>query len=88
MKVPIAYLYVYGMLMKENGKGGNVIHVSKINPIIKWYIRIPKKYHYKFIEDMADFGLLKRLGRDSFELVGSKRFKKAPIDSLGEPLWA
>jgi hypothetical protein len=85
----IIHVYLYGILKREikgiNG-GGNIIHIKQINPIIKWYVRLPRKYQYDVIREMLDLGLLKRLGRDNFELVSVSKYKP-PIDSLGEPLW-
>jgi len=86
VKQSIMHLYIYGLLKREI-KGGNIIHINKIHPIIKWYIRLPRKYHYMILNEMIEVGLVKRLGRDNFELVGCEKLKEAPIDSLGNPLW-
>ena len=86
MKCSIIHLYLYGMLKREVG-GGNIIHISKIHPIIKWSIRIPRKYQREIIKEMIDYGLLKKIGRDNYEIITVK-IKTPPCDSLGEPLWS
>jgi len=80
----IVYLYLYGMIKRE-ANGGSIIHVSKIHPIIKWTIRIPRKYQIGIIQEMVDYGFLKRKGRDNYEILSLR--EKPLCDSLGDPLW-
>jgi len=80
----IIHLYIYGMLRRAVN-GGNIIHISQIHPVVKWIIRVPKKYQLEIIKELIACGYLKKRSRDDFEI--------APIvckplsDSLGEPLW-
>jgi hypothetical protein len=80
----IIHLYLYGMLKREVD-GGNLIHISKIHPVIKWAVRLPHKYRVEIIKEMCDFGFLKKVGRDNYELLC---VRIRPLsDSLGDPLW-
>lgn len=85
MKTSIIHIYLYGMLKREVN-GGNLIHISKIHPIIKWAVRLPRKYQFEVIKELVEFGLLKKIGRDNYEIL-TVRIKTPPIDSLGNPLW-
>jgi len=85
MKSSIIHIYLYGLLKREVN-GGNRIHISKIHPIIKWSIRVPRKYQFEVIKELVELGLLKKLDRDNYE-IQSVQIKNPPIDSLGEPLW-
>ena len=85
MKNSVVHLYIYGMLKREIG-GGNIIHISQIHPVIKWIVRIPKKYQREIINEMVNNGFLKKQGRDNYELL------TIPIrinlsDCRGNPLW-
>ena len=73
-------------MLKRELDGGNIIHISKINPILRWSIRIPRKYHTTIINEMVSCHLLKHLSRDDYELLYCS--KKPLCDSLGEPLWS
>jgi hypothetical protein len=83
MKVSIVHIYVYGILKRK--VNGNIISSKEIKPIIRWWIRIPKKYHNDFLKEMESCNLIKRLGRDNYEILSCSF--KAPCDSLGFPLW-
>jgi len=83
-ELSVVHLYIYGLLKRETG-GGNMIHISKVHPIIKWAIRVPRKIQKDFLTELVTVGLLKRKGRDTFELITIKR--KPLCDSLGNPLW-
>jgi len=85
MKQSVIHLYLYGLLKREV-KGGNFIHISKIHPIIKWAIRVPRKYQREVITELIECELLKKIDRDNFELTSCKSIKP-PQDSLGTPLW-
>ena len=81
----VIHLYLYGMLKREI-RNGNIIHISQINPVIKWAIRVPRKYQIQVIKEMVECGLMKKVGRDNYELITIKA--KPLCDSLGEPLWS
>lgn len=81
----VIHLYLYGMFKREINNG-NIIHISKMNPVIKWAIRVPRKYQIEIIKEMVDCGLLKKLSRDNYELITTRT--KTLYDSLGEPLWS
>ncbi len=81
----IVHVYLYG-LMKREIKEGNIIHIHQINTIVKRAVRIPRQYQYEIINEMLKVGLLKRLGRDNFE-IKTTIIEKPPYDSLGSPLW-
>ena len=85
MKSSIVHVYLYGMLKREV-KNGNLIHISQIHPIVKWAIRLPRKYQFEIIQEMVEYGFLKKIGRDNYEL-NTVRIKHPPCDSLGCPLW-
>lgn len=72
-------------MMKRAVRNGNVIGVRDMKAIIKFHIRIPKRYQNSMIKELIELELLKRLGRDNYEIITITR--KAPIDSLEEPLW-
>lgn len=84
MKIPITHLIVYGEI-KRRGNGSKIVQISDIRPIIKWRLRIPSKYHFEVISELIEYGLLRQVGRDNYEILCCHR--KAPIDSLGEPFW-
>lgn len=84
MKVSIVYVYLYGMMKREAGMDNN-IHIGKIHILLKWTIRIPKKYHMKIINEMEELGILKKICRDNYKI--QKLRIKPLLDSLGEPLW-
>jgi len=84
MKNSVVHLYLYGLLKRE-ACGGNIIHISKINPIVKHTNRIPRKYQVEIVKEMVDAGLLKRLDRDNYEIVTCHI--KPLYDSLGDPLF-
>ena len=84
MKQSIIHLYLYGLLKREV-KGGNFIHISKIHPVVKWAVRIPRKYQREVITELIECGLLKKKDRDNYELANCTI--KPPYDSLGTPLW-
>lgn len=84
MKAPIVHKYLYG-LFKREVDGGNIIHISQITPIIKWVVRLPRKYQKETLSDLISLGLMKKKDRDNYELLAVKC--KAPYDSLGSPLW-
>jgi len=83
-KTSIVHIYVYGMIKRKVG-GGNLIRIGDIHPIVKWCIRLPRKYQFEFIKELVDTNLLKKISRDNYEIL--PRYAKAPTDSLGEPLW-
>ena len=72
------------MIKREIGNG-NRVHISKINSIIKWTVRIPLKYKTEVVKEMVRCGLLERVDRDNYELPTIRI--KSPIDSNGNPLW-
>lgn len=80
----IVHIYLYGMLKRE-ANGSTIIHISRIHPIVKWAIRLPKKYQTEIVKELCDCGLLRKLDRDNYELLSCNR--RAPVDSLGNPLW-
>lgn len=81
----VIHSYLYGMLKRES-KGSITIHISQIHPIVKWYIRMPKKIQVETIQELVECGYLKKISRDNYELINIEN-KKALCDSLGEPLW-
>ena len=83
-KCSLIHIYIYGML-KRKVKGGNIIKISEIMPIIKWCVRMPNRYRRDIIKEMCEFGLLKKLSRDNYEILNVRN--KPMIDSLGHPLW-
>ena len=83
--ISIIHIYLYGLIKREAG-GGNIIHISKVHPIIKWYIRLPKKYLTDITREMIELGLLKKINRDKFEIMNIHR-RLPPTDYMGEPLW-
>ena len=81
----IVHAYLYGMIKREV-KGGNLVHISQIHPIIKWCIRIPRKYQLEVIRELVALGFLKKIGRDNYE-ISTIKIRKPLCDSLGDPLW-
>jgi len=86
--ISIIHLYIYGQLKREMDKSriGNCIHISKVYPIVKWFVRLPKRYHIEIIDELVEYKLLKRLNRDNFELLPPSN-SICLQDSLGNPLW-
>jgi len=81
------FIYLYGVFKREVD-GGNIIHLNKMMPIIKWHHhRLPKRYHLGIIEDMTRLGLLKKISRDNFEIITVPKRINPPIDGSGNPLW-
>ena len=85
MKQSVIHIYLYGLLKRE-ARGGNFIHISKIHPIVKWAIRLPRKYQREIINELVQCDLLRKKDRDNYELITCK-IKNPPSDSLGNPLW-
>jgi len=85
MKYSVIHIYLYGLFKREI-RGGNLIHISKMHPIIKWVIRLPRKYQRDIIAELVEVGLIKKIDRDNYEIVTCK-IKRPPVDSRGEPLW-
>jgi hypothetical protein len=83
MKTPIVYIYLYGMIKRKIN--GNVVKIKEIKSIISWWVRLPKSYLNIILKEMEFYNLLKRLGRDNYEILCSEQ--APPLDSLGEPLW-
>jgi len=81
----IVHIYLYGLFKREI-RGGNIIRINQMHPILKHTIRINKKYHPDIYNEMVSNGLMKRVGRDTFELSSCGKLK-APIDSKLESLW-
>jgi hypothetical protein len=92
MKVGKIYLYIYGQLRKEcecnfANKGDYIIRISKIHTILKWFVRLPKKYHYIIIKEMEDYGLIKKISQVHFMVIPISKIYRPLTDSLGNPLW-
>jgi hypothetical protein len=85
VKISIVHIYLYGMIKRKVG-GGNIIQIGEIHPVIKWCVRLPRKYQAEIIKELVEAGLLKKIGRDNYEILPCLH-RKPPIDSLGEPLW-
>lgn len=84
MKYSIIHLYIYGRIKKE-AKNSDIITISRINPIIKWVVRIPHKYQKYIVNELIREGFLERINLEEYKI---KDINKAPLyDSLGEPLW-
>lgn len=74
-------------MIKREVNGGNIIHISKVKPIVKWAVRLPKQYQVEVIKELIDYGFLKKISRDNYEILTST-IKRPPCDSLGDPLWS
>lgn len=85
MKSSIVHIYLYGRIKKEVN-GGNIIHISRIHPIIKWVVRLPHKYQAEIIKELVYCGFLRRIDRDNYEILTINNIIP-PCDSLGDPLW-
>jgi len=84
MKYSIIHLYLYGRIKKE-ANGEKVLKIAKINPIIKWTVRLPHKYQQEVLKELVECGFVKRIKRDDYQILD---IKKSPLcDSLGDPLW-
>lgn len=84
MKHSVVHIYLYGLIKREV-QGANLIHISKIHPIIKWVIRLPRKYQFDILRELVQEGFLKKIDRDNYEIITCR--VKPPCDSLGDPLW-
>lgn len=85
MNVPEFHRYAYGAF-KQAVKNGNQIHISQIHPIVKWHFRVPRKSQMNFIQEMIEFGLIKRVDRDNYEIITCPNLEKV-YDSNGDPLF-
>jgi hypothetical protein len=97
LKYSVIHLYLYGRIKKEilkdlstttafENRECDVINISRINPIIKWVVRLPSKYQKEIIRELIECGFLKRLGRDKYKIMKLENI--SPLsDSCGEPLW-
>lgn len=95
MKSSIVHTYIYGMLKRE--VNGNIIHISQIKPIVRWIVRIPHKSQMEVINELVEFGYMKKISRDCYELssianerefiISGEIVKTKICDSLGNPLW-
>lgn len=83
--ISIVHIYIYGLIKREVGEG-NIIHISKVHPIIRWHIRLPRKYQMDVLEEMVELGLLKKINRDKFEIMNIHK-RVPPTDCMGDPLW-
>jgi hypothetical protein len=72
-------------MIKREVAGGNMIHISRIHPIIRWTIRLPRKYQKELLKELIENGFLKKVGRDNYEILTIRI--KPLCDSLGDPLW-
>ena len=78
------HIIVYGLIRRDAG-GSRIIHISKIHPIIKSTVRIPRKYQKEIIDELVESGLLRKIDRDNYEILSTTI--DPPFDSLGERLW-
>ena len=84
-KLPTIHVYLYGMLKRQTK--GNIVKIENIHPVIKWFIRIPKKYHGEILKDLVKDKLLKKINRDNYMILTRPDILPIPSDHLGEPLW-
>jgi len=80
----IIHLYLYGQFRKHNNYN-NVIHAIKLKAVLKWYVRVPKEFHNRILEEMIAEKLLNRVNRDTYTLLPVDC--KCVHDSKGNPLW-
>ena len=87
-EISVVHLYIYGQLKREllKSKSGNCLHVSKINAIVKWFVRLPRRYHLNIIDELVEHRCLKKLNRDNYEVLPINTSLSLQ-DSLGNPLW-
>jgi len=78
------HIQLYG-LIRRDANGSRIVHISKIHPIIKSTVRIPRKYQKEIIDELVEAGLLRKIDRDNYEILSTTI--KPPLDSLGEYLW-
>ena len=74
-------------MLKREAQGHHFIHISKINSIIKWTVRIPKKYHNIILKELVELGLVIKCNKGRFDYIINHVNHKSPSDSLGHPLW-
>jgi hypothetical protein len=80
----VVHLYLYGVIKREVN-GGNLIHISKIHPLIRWTVRLPRRYQKEILHELVEYGFLKKIGRDNYEILSIR--KKPLCDGMGDPLW-
>ena len=88
------YKYIYGMLLRElkKAKNGNMLTISHIKPIFKFYAgmrypeHISKKIMWEKIAEMVELGYLNKITMFEYQIPCKPRLKPL-CDSVGAPLW-
>lgn len=89
---PIVHLYVYSKILDNCTE--LIIEKKLIQEWIRRIIRIPNIDREIFLKEMCQIGLVKKLARDTYEILRVKfnrtkifNKKRVPINNYGNPLW-
>ncbi len=81
-EIPLIYIYIY-LKFKKNLKGTPFVRPSYLLEILKRVCKIPKVLHYPILEEMDNFGLIKRINKQLWEVLNNnctKKIKKYPAE--------
>ena len=80
-EIPLIYIYIY-IKIKKNLVGTPFVRPSYLLEILKRTCKIPKVLHYPILKEMAEFGLIKRLNNQLWEVLNNncdEKIKKYPF---------
>ncbi len=70
-EIPLIYIYIYARI-KKNLSGTPFVRPSYLLEILKRVCRIPQILHYPILQEMERFELIKRINKQSWEVLNNK----------------
>jgi len=74
-KIPLIYIYIY-IKAKKNLVGTPFVRPSYLLEILKRTCKIPRILHYPILEEMEEYGLIKKLNTQLWEVLNNDCDKK------------
>lgn len=69
--IPLLYLYIYKTLIDKFGKRDIIVSRKKVLEIWRRSIHnIPRKYDFFILKEMDEYGLIRKLNNQDYELFG------------------
>ena len=69
-ETPLIYIYLYARI-KKNLSGTPFVRPAYLLEILKRICRIPKILHYPILREMEKFELIKRINKQSWEVLNN-----------------